>query len=590
VSASAERTPASAPPTTVPGRVVRVISPRALIWLFHLSLPLLGLWLLLAHPALDPLLEQHTVHFWLILNVALINVGLAIVIGRAAAERDDARLYLVALAFASAAGFFALHALATPQVLLQTPNAAFTLSTPVGIVIAGIFGVASTVEPSRHGPTRVLRSRALLAGIVIVAMVAWAVASVVPGSPLHRPLPEAQAGPILRALAVVGVTLCVVVAVSYLAVYRRRPSVVLIGIITAYALLAEALIAVALSHSWHASWWEWHVLLLLGFGYVAYSAQVQYRREGRSTTLFRALSLEETVRRLEDEYATALERLVGAIEDSSEDGSRDDVRKAAADLSGRFGLTEGQVDVLARAAESLAAERREVRRLGLFRRYLSPEVATALLADPSQAGLGGETVEVSVLFADLRGFTPFAERSEPEAVVELLNEYFGVVVPIILAEGGTVVQFVGDAIMAIFNAPVRQPDHALRAARAALAFQRGIAALADGRPDRPRFRAGIATGPAVVGNVGSEEVRSFTAIGETVNLAARLQAAAEVGTVVVSAATAAQLDGRCVLHRLADLQLKGIAEPVAAFELEEVTLPSRDGVAAGADGPGAGVQ
>ncbi|KPV47964.1 hypothetical protein SE17_40620, partial [Kouleothrix aurantiaca] len=108
---------------------------------------------------------------------------------------------------------------------------------------------------------------------------------------------------------------------------------------------------------------------------------------------------------------------------------------------------------------------------GLFRQYMAPSVATTLLADPSQAALGGAMLEVSVLFADLRGFTSFSERATPAEVVAMLNQYFGIAAPLILAEAGTIDKFVGDALMALWNAPTRQPDHALRAARAALAMQ-----------------------------------------------------------------------------------------------------------------------
>jgi hypothetical protein len=116
----------------------------------------------------------------------------------------------------------------------------------------------------------------------------------------------------------------------------------------------------------------------------------------------------------------------------------------------------------------------------LLHQYLSPDVARALIENPGRAALGGEEVEVTVLFADLRGYTAFSERSTPAEVVAMLNAAFGVAVPIVLAEGGTVTQFMGDAMMAIFNAPNPQPGHAFRAARAALAMQRGVGSAPSG--------------------------------------------------------------------------------------------------------------
>ncbi len=562
---------------TAPARAVRAVPLRPLIWLFHLGLPLAGLWLLLTNPMLDVAWEDHTAHFWLILAVATVSLGLAVAIARVTERRSDARLFLVALAFAAAAGFFALHALATPAVVLATPNAAFSLSTPVGILLAGLIALPSALHLRPTVAAAILDRRRLLAALVAAALLGWGIASLAPGSRLGQPLPPADAQPILRLIAAVGIVLTVATAAGYLALFRRRPSVVSASIVTAFVLLAEALVAVAESRSWHASWWEWHLLLLAAFGYVAYSVHAEDRREGGSaTSLFRALSLEETVRRLRDEYDAVLERLVAELEAAAASDAPVDPDRVAADLATRFGLSGGQADVLAQAARALAAERREVRRLGLFRHYLSPEVATALLDDPTQAALGGATVELSVLFADLQGFTSFTERSDPADVVTLLNTYFGAVVPIVLGEGGTVVQFIGDAIVAVFNAPVPQPDHPLRAARAALEFQAATGRIAASHPDWPRFRVGIATGPAVVGNVGSDEVRSFTAIGDTVNLAARLQAEAAPGAILVSEATAEALRGRAVLATVGPFHLKGKAEPAGAFELTGL-VPGRDG-------------
>jgi adenylate cyclase len=190
-------------------------------------------------------------------------------------------------------------------------------------------------------------------------------------------------------------------------------------------------------------------------------------------------------------------------------------------------------------------------------------------------------VEVSALFADLRGFTAFAERSSPQDVVAMLNRYFGLATPSVLAEGGTIVQFIGDALLALFNAPARQPDHALRAARAALAMQRAIDEVVADNADWPRFRIGINTGPAVVGNIGSLQMRSFNATGDAVNVASRLESIAQPGQVVIGGQTAAAIRDVADLQPLGDLQVKGRQELVTAYVLtglrERADRPDRDG-------------
>ena len=202
----------------------------------------------------------------------------------------------------------------------------------------------------------------------------------------------------------------------------------------------------------------------------------------------------------------------------------------------------------------------------LLRTYLSPDVAATLIDDPDRASLGGVETEVTVLFADLGGYTAFAERATPTDVVAMLNEVFGVAVPVVLAEGGTVVQFMGDAMMVIFNAPTPQPDHALRAARAALAMQSAIARLRS-TGDAPRFRVGLNTGPAIVGNIGAAEIRNFLAIGDTTNLAARLQTYAPVGSVVISATTYELIRDAIIVRRLGIPELKGKSQAVEVYQL-----------------------
>ena len=206
----------------------------------------------------------------------------------------------------------------------------------------------------------------------------------------------------------------------------------------------------------------------------------------------------------------------------------------------RFELTDRQGRLLTEAAHALHDNRRLYRELdGLFRSYLSPDVAAALVSEPSLASLGGVDREISVLHADLSGFTTFAESRSPADVVDMLNAYFTAIVPPILDEGGTITMFVGDAVMALFGAPAAQPDHARRACRAA----RGLLAAAEGTATVgwPQFRVGVSTGRAIVGNVGSDALRSYTAIGDTVNIAARLEAAAPIGGICISETARAAL-------------------------------------------------
>jgi class 3 adenylate cyclase len=187
-----------------------------------------------------------------------------------------------------------------------------------------------------------------------------------------------------------------------------------------------------------------------------------------------------------------------------------------------------------------------------------------LYLDETLAG----TREVSVMFADLQGFTSFSERTPPARVAAMLNGYYRRLVPLLEADGGVVHQIVGDAVMVIFNQHGDLPDHPARAARTALAFQREAGELADGHPDWPRFRAGVNSGEVLAGLVGGESGhRKHGVVGDTVNLAARLEAAAPVGGVVVGAETAAALPPGAVLERLPPLEVKGKEEPVEAYLL-----------------------
>lgn len=202
----------------------------------------------------------------------------------------------------------------------------------------------------------------------------------------------------------------------------------------------------------------------------------------------------------------------------------------------------------------------------LLHRYLEPGVVDSILAEPSRGELGGVQMEVSVMFADLTGFTAFSDRVEPEAAVALLNRVFAAAVPVVRAEGGTIVQFAGDAMMVIWNAPHPQADHACLAARAAIGLQRATAHFADD-PAHPRFRVGLNTGQALVGNIGTDELKDFSALGDTTNLAARFQTFAAPGSIVIGPRTRELIGEAATVRDLGPHELKGKAAPVQLYEL-----------------------
>jgi adenylate cyclase len=520
------------------------------LWIALLAVPLAGLVVLLSAPDLDFEWEHHPAHFWLVLGTASVNVALGLLASEAARRLDDLRLFLVAMAFLVSAAFLGLHALATPGVLLDAPNTGFVIATPIGLLLAGGFAAASAL---RFGPTTramLLRRRALIRNAVIVVVASWAAASLAELGPLDEPLaPDDAEGPLLG-FAIVGVALYGFAAVRYVDLFRERRARMLLAVAAAFVLLAEAMVAIAFARNWHASWWEWHVLMAAGFALVALTARQEYRTRRSLAGVFSDLYLHDTIERVDRRYGEALQRLVDGT------GPPPD-------------LTPDEAALLERAAG-------EIRRLDdLFTPYLSPQLAARLRTDPMAAALGGERRDVSILFADLEGFTAFSERHDPGEVVGMLNEYWAEAVPAVAEQGGMIERFAGDAVLVVFNAGGDQPDHAERASRAALQLQRASARVSERRPDWPRFRAGVNTGTALVGNVGSLDQRSFTAIGDTTNLAARLQAAAEPGKVVIGAETRARLGDTARVDALDPLDLKGKSGPVEAFELVE--LPGDSG-------------
>jgi class 3 adenylate cyclase len=440
-----------------------------------LAVPLLGLFLLLSQPKLDLRWEHHPAHFWLVLITAVLSAILAYATGEAAGRRGDARLLYVSLAFLSSAGFLALHALATPGVLLAKSNTGFLIATPVGVALGSVFGAMSTADFSGDRAVRHVRIGKRLRWALLGLMVLWAVWSLASLPPLNRPPQFAEGFPLL--LAVPAVLLYGGSAVRYVQFWRRRPSLLLLAVPSAFILLAESMIAMAFARNWHLSWWEWHVLMLAAFALVALSAQTSWREER-----FAELYLPQTSA-----------------------GSRD----------------------------------------------------------------------ISVLFADLQGFTAFSETHASDEVARMLNEYFAVAVPAVKSPyGGDVDRIIGDALMVTFNKRGDQPDHAERAAGAGLALQEATLRLADQHPEWPQFRVGINSGQVSVSLLGAEGGRTHTIVGDTVNIASRIEGSAPTGGVAIGPDTKALLPD-AVTTPLGELHLKGRQEPLEVHLLTSLRRDSQ---------------
>ena len=206
-----------------------------------------------------------------------------------------------------------------------------------------------------------------------------------------------------------------------------------------------------------------------------------------------------------------------------------------------------------------------------FGRYVSPEVAKQLLESPEGLRFGGEKRVVTVLMSDLRGYTRFAEKGDPARVMDVLNEYLALMTDIIIQHGGTINEFIGDAVFAVFGAPLMHADHAERAAACALGMQRAMAELnrrhtASGLP---RFEMGIGvnTGEAVVGNIGSEQRAKYAVVGSAVNIAARVEGATVGGQVFVTAATYDAIRHIAEVSAPQAVDVKGLSEPLELYEL-----------------------
>jgi class 3 adenylate cyclase/FixJ family two-component response regulator len=204
-----------------------------------------------------------------------------------------------------------------------------------------------------------------------------------------------------------------------------------------------------------------------------------------------------------------------------------------------------------------------------FERFVAPSVVKQAL-DAEDVKLGGERQEISVLFADIRGYTTFSEQVEPEKVVEMLNHYLNVAGGIIIGWEGTLDKFFGDGLMAIFNAPNKQEDHVYRAAESALAIIQAAEKINEIYGYKLAYSVGVHVGEAVVGYIGTSYAINYTAIGDTVNLAKRLQEMASPGQILIDESIVKRLGERIDAKPLGQISIKGRSQPAQAYELLEL--------------------
>ena len=238
------------------------------------------------------------------------------------------------------------------------------------------------------------------------------------------------------------------------------------------------------------------------------------------------------------------------------------------------GITVLYVGCIAANYIRAALEKRQV--TSTFKKYVAPEIVNEILREGTDAlELGGKQVQIAVLFVDVRGFTPMSERLKPAQVVEVLNDYLTLISRCILDNGGTLDKFIGDAAMAFWGAPLPQEDFVMKAVRAAAAMAEGSKALSQQLMEKygrtVSFGIGVHVGEAVVGNIGSPDRMDYTAIGDTVNTSARLEANAPAGTIYISRAVADALEGRIRVTSLGDsIKLKGKQEGFEVLTMDEI--------------------
>jgi class 3 adenylate cyclase len=203
----------------------------------------------------------------------------------------------------------------------------------------------------------------------------------------------------------------------------------------------------------------------------------------------------------------------------------------------------------------------------LFQRMVSPKVIAQI--NPNKLKLGGQRTQITTLYADVRGFTSFSERTDPEVLVSVLNRYLAAAAEAILAEDGTIDKFMGDAIMAWFNAPIPQPDHILRAIRSGIGISKSLKSIHQELASEFHlgFGIGIHYGEAVLGLLGTESRLDYTAIGHSVNTAKRIQENASSGQILISEDVYRKVAEHLWVRQVEPVNAKGISHPIVVYEV-----------------------
>ncbi len=263
------------------------------------------------------------------------------------------------------------------------------------------------------------------------------------------------------------------------------------------------------------------------------------------------------------------ERAIGVLGVSNvSDGTRTFVENDAALLSALADYAAIALENSRNVAAIRAQEKREREQIrGTFERFVPPTVVERALSNPENLELGGTRQQVTIMFADIRGYTAWSEKEPPERVMEMLNQYLSLAAELVMGWEGTLDKFFGDGLMAIFNAPEKQQDHIHRAVDAGLALLRAADDLNQRFGYGLSYSVGVHTGEAVVGYVGTERAMNYTAIGDVVNLAKRLQENADSGQILVEEAVVKELGEYVEAKQLGELKVRNRKQPATAYRV-----------------------